>query len=163
MSSGRLFGLLRVAFDQSVHQVLVRVAPDHPDLRPAHVLIFRHGGIEGSHVTELAAHAGMTKQSMHEVVTHLEKAGYLRRSVSPEAPRARVVELTERGRRLEAQVHEAIAEVVDDWVAKVGAQRLDALWHTLAEITGELALTPGRTDAGRSAGRAVARHDDPTA
>jgi DNA-binding MarR family transcriptional regulator len=134
---GRLFGLLRVAFDQALDDILSRVAPDHPALRPAHVKIFRFGGIDGSHGAELAAHAGITKQSMHEVLTHLEEHGYLVRRPDPDHARVRVVELTETGRALERQVHHAIADVVEAWAARVGDQRLDDVWATLQEITGQ--------------------------
>ena len=78
--AGRRLGLLRVALDQALAAVLARVGPSHPALRPAHLQIFRFDGIEGATAAELAFHAGMTKQSMHELVTHLERNGYLTRA-----------------------------------------------------------------------------------
>lgn len=134
---GRLFGLLRVAFDQATEEVLERVARDHPTLRPAHLLIFRFGGIDGSRGVDLAAHAGITKQSMHETLLHLEQHGYLHRRALPEQPRARVVELTGAGRALERQVHAAIADVVEGWAERVGEERLAVVWSVLETITGE--------------------------
>ena len=82
--TGRRLGLLRVALDQALAAVLAQVSPSHPPLRPAHLLIFRFGGIEGATTAELAAHAGMTKQSMHELVTHLERHGST--ATSPASP-----------------------------------------------------------------------------
>ncbi len=57
----------------------------------------RRGTIDGRRVTDLAAHAGKTKQSMHELVGHLERHGYQRREPDPSDTRARLVSLTERG------------------------------------------------------------------
>ncbi|BCB75983.1 hypothetical protein GCM10022251_55650 [Phytohabitans flavus] len=137
--TGRRLGLLRVALDQALDAVLADVGPAHPALRRAHLLIFRFDGIEGSTSAELAAHAGMTKQSMHELVTHLERHGYLRRGPDPGDTRSRPLHLTPAGRALEREVHAAIAGVLESWRDQVGEARFDALWETLQEITGECA------------------------
>ena len=138
----RYFGLLRLAFDQALATVLAEVGPRHPSLRPAHLQLFRFGGIDGSHTAELAAHAGMTKQSMHELITHLERHGYLRREVAD--GRARLVRLTASGRRLEGQISNAIAATLDEWEERLGTKRFDALWSTLQELTGASAELPDR-------------------
>ena len=100
---GRRLGLLRVATDQALAAVEADVGPRHPALRRAHLLIFRFGTIDGRHTSDLAAHAGMTKQSMHEIVTYLETHGYLRRRPDPTDSRALLVHLTPRGRALERE------------------------------------------------------------
>ncbi|NEA31361.1 MarR family winged helix-turn-helix transcriptional regulator [Streptomyces sp. SID13031] len=141
----RYFGLLRVAFDQALAAVLAEVGPRHPALRPAHVQLFRFGGIDGSHTAELAAHAGMTKQSMHELVTHLERHGYLVRQPDPTDTRARRLRLTTAGRRLERQLHDAIADVLDNWERDLGRDRFDQLWAILQQLTGETTPLPDRT------------------
>ncbi|BCB91343.1 MarR family winged helix-turn-helix transcriptional regulator [Phytohabitans suffuscus] len=137
--TGRRLGLLRVALDQALDAVLADVAPAHPELRRSHLLIFRFDGIEGSTAAELAAHAGMTKQSMHELVTHLERHGYLRRGPDPGDTRARPLHLTPAGLALERDVHTAIAGVLEAWRDRVGEARFDALWDTLQQITCECA------------------------
>jgi DNA-binding MarR family transcriptional regulator len=136
-TTGRRLGLLRVAFDQALTAILDQVAPRHPGLRAAHIQIFRYGGIDGANTAELAAHAGMTKQSMHELVTHLENTGYLKRRVDPHDARVRVVSLTAKGRRLERELNGAIADVLEMWRDRVGQRRFDALWATLQDLTGE--------------------------
>lgn len=135
--TGRRLGLLRVAFDQALDAVLAQVRPAHPVLRPAHVQIFRFDGIEGSTTAALAAHAGMTKQSMHELITHLERHGYLTREPDPRDTRARLVRLTPSGRALERDVHLAIANVLESWQARLGPDRFDTLWAILQDITGD--------------------------
>ena len=138
----RYFGLLRLAFDQALATVLAEVGPRHPSLRPAHLQLFRFGGIDGSHTAELAAHAGMTKQSMHELITHLERHGYLKREVAD--GRARLVRLTSSGRKLEGQISNAIAATLDEWEERLGTERFDALWSTLQELIGSSAELPDR-------------------
>lgn len=135
--TGRRLGLLRVALDQALDAVLAEVGPAHPVLRQAHLQIFRFDGIDGSTTAELAAHAGMTKQSMHELVTHLERHGYLTREPDPHDNRARLVRLTPSGQALERDVHLAIANVLDSWRDRLRPERFDLLWTILQEITGD--------------------------
>lgn len=99
--------------------------------------MFRFEGVEGATAAELAAHAGMTKQSMHELVTHLERHGYLAREPDPADTRARRIRLTGSGRALEREIHLAIAGVLESWRERLGAERFDALWACLQEITGD--------------------------
>ncbi|WP_405059048.1 MarR family winged helix-turn-helix transcriptional regulator [Kribbella sp. NBC_01505] len=160
----RYFGLLRLAFDQALTAILDDVGPHHPALRSAHLQLFRFGGIDGSHTAELAAHAGMTKQSMHELVTHLERNGYLVREVDPADSRARLVRLTATGRKLEHQISNAIAATLDAWEERLGTDRFDALWTTLQELTGSttplpdrslIRTEPGQQRTGRGGGHVV--------
>jgi len=150
--AGRRLGLLRVALDQALAAVLARVGPAHPALRPAHLQIFRFDGVEGATAAELAVHAGMTKQSMHELVTHLERNGYLTREPDPGDSRARLVRLTPSGHALEQDVHLAIAEVLESWRDRLGPERFDTLWSILQEITSETGPLPDLTEIRRSPG-----------
>src|SRR3712207_5727763 len=70
------------------------------DVRPAHYAVFRYLKGEGSRVTELAEAAGMTKQSMGELVDHLERRGYVERRPDPRDRRAKIVVSTEKGRQI---------------------------------------------------------------
>ena len=133
--------------------MLARVGPSHPALRPAHLQIFRFDGIEGATTAELAVHAGMTKQSMHELVTHLEQNGYLTREPDPGDTRARLVRLTPSGRALERDVHLAIADVLESWRDRLGPERFDTLWSMLQEITSETGPLPDLTEIRRSRGK----------
>ncbi|MGN9908519.1 MarR family winged helix-turn-helix transcriptional regulator [Phytohabitans sp. LJ34] len=146
--TGRRLGLLRVALDQALDAVLAGVGPAHPALRRAHLLLFRFDGIEGSTTAELAVHAGMTKQSMHELVVHLERHGYLGRGPDAADTRARPLHLTPAGRALERDVHRAIAAVLEGWRDRVGQVRFDALWETLQELTGERGPLPDVAEIG---------------
>src|SRR5439155_922056 len=69
-----------------------------PGIRPPHCQVLR--GIEpgGSRLTDLAAGAQMTKQSMGALVDHLEAAGYVERIQDREDARVKAIRLTPRGR-----------------------------------------------------------------
>jgi DNA-binding MarR family transcriptional regulator len=99
----------------------------------------------------------MTKQSMHELVIHLERNGYLTREPDPGDTRARLVRLTPSGRALERDVHLAIAEVLQSWRDRLGPERFDSLWSILREVTGETGPLPDLTEIRRSPGIARSR------
>jgi DNA-binding MarR family transcriptional regulator len=149
----RIAGLLDLAFDQALANINGEVAPRHPDLRTAHLQVFRFGTIDGRRITELAADARMTKQSMHELVGHLERHGYVRREPDPTDVRARLVRLTERGVELEEQVVAASARLHLRWRERLGEERLACLWSALQEITGRVHPQPDVADLRRRADR----------
>ena len=138
----RIAGLLSGACDQARTAISAEVAPRHSELRPAHLQIFHLGSIDGRRVTELAALARMTKQSMHELVAHLERHGYVTRESDPSDVRARLIRLTPRGRELEDQVVAASARLHLRWREVLGADRFNVVWSALQEITGGTALPP---------------------
>jgi len=138
----RITGLLRVAADQAFAAVRDEVLDRCRDLRPAHVQVLSGGPVDGLRVTELADRAAMTKQSMHELVVHLERCGYVRREPDPADSRARLVRLTDRGRELEDTAHAASARLHVAWRERVGAERFDALWAALQELAGLPAAPP---------------------
>jgi DNA-binding MarR family transcriptional regulator len=110
-------------------------AAGYGDLRPAHYAVFRYLKDEGSRVTELAEAAGMTKQSMGELVTHLEEGGYVLRRPDPRDGRARIVSLTEAGRRGIGTAAGRLAEIEDDLRERMGEESLERLTGLLAELT----------------------------
>ncbi len=90
----------------------------------------------GLRLTELAASAGMTKQSMGEVVDQMEAAGYVERLPDPHDGRARLVRLTRKGRRAGELARKLVREVQAEWCQHVGAARIRALEETLRAIAG---------------------------
>jgi DNA-binding MarR family transcriptional regulator len=152
----RVTGLLRVAADQAFGAVRDEVLDHYRDLRPAHVQVLSGGPVNGLRVTELADRAAMTKQSMHELVVHLERCGYVRREPDPADSRARLVRLTDRGRELEEAAHAASARLHLAWRERLGPERFEALWAALQELAGLPATPPEELGAlRRRAGAAV--------
>jgi DNA-binding MarR family transcriptional regulator len=109
------------------------------DVRPAHYAIFRYLKDEGSRVTELAEAAGMTKQSMGELVAYLEERGYVERRPDPRDGRAKIVVSTEKGRRGIEVAAERIAEIEAELVGRMGNERLEELIGSLVKLTAILA------------------------
>jgi DNA-binding MarR family transcriptional regulator len=126
----RIVGVLRVA----IEDLNSEVAQNYPDLRPAHLQLFRSAELEGCRITELAARVGMTKQSVHELVVRLESLGYLRREVDPGDVRVRRIALTERGKALEKEMVRAAARLSRRWRTMLGEELFTALWTALDMI-----------------------------
>jgi len=106
-----------------------------PDIRPPHCQVLR--GIEpgGSRLTDLAAAARMTKQSMGALVDHLEAAGYVERIQDAHDARVKAIRLTARGQRAAEAVAEIGTCIEAEWAEKIGRGRLEQLRETLAAIT----------------------------
>ena len=68
------------------------------DITPAHISMFRYPTLDWRRPTEIAGQLQISKQSVHELLTHLERQGYLDREPDPTDGRARIVRLTDRGR-----------------------------------------------------------------
>ncbi|MFT3830561.1 MAG: MarR family winged helix-turn-helix transcriptional regulator [Opitutaceae bacterium] len=110
-----------------------------PEIRPAHSAVLRHILPEGSRPTELAAAAGLTKQSMAYLVEHLTTAGVVRTVPDPEDGRARLVQLTARGRKLMDALVAASAEAEQEVVAVLGREAVDTLRTQLTALGAALA------------------------
>jgi DNA-binding MarR family transcriptional regulator len=109
-------------------------AAGYVDLRPAHFVVFQHLRPAGSHLTDLAEQAQITKQSMGYLVDYLEAHGYVERAPDPEDGRARIIRLTERGRALERDARAIIQCIEDEWAKRLGADRFEQLVDALEEL-----------------------------
>ncbi|WP_410876544.1 MarR family winged helix-turn-helix transcriptional regulator [Nocardia sp. A7] len=104
------------------------------DLRPAHYAVFRYLRPGGSRVTALAEAAGMTQQSMGELVTHLEKNGYVERAPDPADRRARLIVFTASGRDAVALAGQHIQRIEQAIEAELGTESLGAVRDALARL-----------------------------
>jgi DNA-binding MarR family transcriptional regulator len=130
--------LLNVAFDDFCDDLDRRVADTpYSDIRVAHGCVFGNIDPEGTRLTELAARARMTKQSVGEVTSDLEQRGYVERVPDPSDGRAKIIRLTERGRAAQALGVGLIDEIEQEWAERFGAERVTALREALEAITGE--------------------------
>jgi DNA-binding MarR family transcriptional regulator len=131
--------LLNVALDEFVEELYKRIAAaGFGDIRPGHGCVF--GGIDpdnGSRLTDLAGRACMTKQSVGEVTSDLEKRGYLERIADPNDGRAKVIRLTGQGREAYAVGRRLIDELERDWAERYGEERLAALRDALEAVTAQ--------------------------
>ena len=105
-----------------------------PELSPGHAAAMLLVDPRGTHLTELAARAGITKQAMMQVLDDLESAGYLRRHPDPRDARAKVVRLTARGVRERAEARRAISGVDARVRRHLGGRRYDTLREALESL-----------------------------
>ncbi|HEX4281704.1 MAG TPA: MarR family winged helix-turn-helix transcriptional regulator [Solirubrobacteraceae bacterium] len=130
--------LLNVAFDDFCVDLERRVADTpYSDIRVTHGCVFGNIDPEGTRLTELAARARMTKQSVGEVTSDLEQRGYVERVPDPSDGRAKIIRLTERGRAAQALGVGLIDEIEQEWAERFGAERVAVLREALEAITGE--------------------------
>jgi DNA-binding MarR family transcriptional regulator len=127
--------LLREAFvalnDLAVERLAER---GHGAVRPAHGAVFQYLDDAGTTVSVLAERAQMTKQSMAELVRHLETHGYVDRVPDPQDRRAKLVQATDRGRDVFAIVREFVVELEQQLTATLGAGRISRLRDDLEAV-----------------------------
>jgi DNA-binding MarR family transcriptional regulator len=132
--------MLRVVWQWVREQIFSGVLEaGYDDVNPAHVALFRYPGLDGRRPTELAAQLQITKQSVNDLVGHLEARGYLVRTPDPNDGRARVVRLTTKGHRLERiitrQAHQAELRIAE----MLGPRPFTALRHALETLSRSIA------------------------
>src|SRR3989442_15716673 len=91
--------LLQTAYNSLARRIFSFVAgAGFSDLRPSHGNVLEPlSYLDGQRLNELAARAGMTPQSMGELVDDLERRGYVERRAGPAGPPAKPRPLTEKG------------------------------------------------------------------
>ena len=104
------------------------------DLRLPHMAVLQYPGPDGVRPTVLAERAGMSKQAMNQLLTSLERLGYITREDAPAGGRARVVRLTERGHAVGELMVKLLVEVEDEWREALGEQRFSALKEILLDV-----------------------------
>ena len=106
----------------------------HPAIRPPHGNVMQFLDDGGTRVSVLAERAQMTKQSMAELVAHLERLGYVERVRDPSDRRAKLVRATPRGNELYAIAREVVAEIEADWRKRIGKAKMRRLRELLEEL-----------------------------
>jgi DNA-binding MarR family transcriptional regulator len=110
----------------------------HPDIRPPHDNVMQFLDEEGTRVSVLAERAQITKQSMAELVAHLERLGYVERVPDPSDRRAKLVRATPRGKVLYAIAREVVAEIEAEWTKRLGKAKMRQLRQLLEELNAGL-------------------------
>lgn len=132
LNTGLLLFLPYRAMEGRVFEGLAAAGFD--DFTPAQARVFQRIAPTGSRVTDLAAQAGITKQSAGFLVDQLERAGYVERVPDPADGRARLVRIAERGERSVAASRRIVAEVEDEWTAHLGRRRMAELRDILTDL-----------------------------
>ncbi|WP_313811625.1 MarR family transcriptional regulator [Glutamicibacter sp.] len=87
--------------------------------------------VKGSRLTDLAASAGITKQSAGYLVSQLEASGLVHRADNPDDARAQLITITEQGRRAQRAAREIEAAIEARWKEQVGEEALAVLREQL--------------------------------
>lgn len=127
-----LFGVALDAMLEDFHQELQKT--EFTDIRPTHGCVFRFVKGDGMRLTALAELAGMTKQSVGEIVDDLVARGYVQRIPDPDDRRAKLICLTERGEEAQGCGFGLFAEVEKRWIERYGAERVAQMRELLEEI-----------------------------
>ena len=110
------------------------IAAGYTDLSRAHVLLFRWPTIDGLRPSELAARDQLSRQSINDLLSDLEKRGYLERTPDPTDGRARIVRLTERGWDLTQVISDMSFATEREWEKAIGEKRYSEFRDTLCAL-----------------------------
>ncbi|ETK37936.1 hypothetical protein MPTA5024_01405, partial [Microbispora sp. ATCC PTA-5024] len=103
-------------------------------IRYSHGAVFRFIDAEGSRLTVLAERSGLSKQALGEVVTELERHGYVERTADPDDHRAKIIRLTERGIKARVAAARILGDIERRWAQHLGRDRVAAMRTTLEEV-----------------------------
>jgi DNA-binding MarR family transcriptional regulator len=122
-----------VSFDAFFKEFRVELEEtEFDDIRPTHGCVFGFVRDEGMRLTQLATLAGMTKQSVGEVVDDLVELGYAERIPDPADKRAKLICLTDRGRAAQTVGFAIFARIERRWMDRYGEEPW-ALMRTFLE------------------------------
>src|SRR5919197_5610206 len=127
--------LLREPFRTGTERLHRRFAErGHSEIRPPHGNVMQFLDDGGTRVSVLADRAHMTKQSMAELVAHLERHGYVERVPDPSDRRAKLVRTTAKGQELHTIARAFVAELEGRWAERIGKAKMRQLKQLLAEL-----------------------------
>ena len=107
------------------------------DVAPAHSALLRNVGEDGSRPSELAAHAGVTRQAITKLVDELERLDLVRRDPDPDDGRGVIIRYTDRGRAGVAIARKRQLALERAYAAQVGADRWAEVRSTLETLFGD--------------------------
>jgi DNA-binding MarR family transcriptional regulator len=143
---GPLVGaLLRLAYTELSSTVQRRLEEaGYGDVQPRHRTAFQllFARPEGARLTEVAAAARITKQSMAATLDQLVELGYVERIPDPSDKRAQLVRCTKRGRAAMRVARGVVREIERDWARRVGAERFGSMRAALEALVKSFAEEP---------------------
>ena len=103
-------------------------------IRFVHGSVFRTIDPEGSRLTTLAERSGLTKQAISELVDDLQDHGYLERVSDESDRRAKIIRLTDQGRKAQAAAGRILADVERRWSRIIGKDEVTVLRRELEQV-----------------------------
>jgi DNA-binding MarR family transcriptional regulator len=140
-----MIALVRRA-DRALQQHMVASAHAHgrTDVKPAHDAVFSILGDHGERPADLAARAGITRQSMGEVIREMVANGLLEMVPDPSDGRAKIVTYTEEGKAFASEGYRHLrrleARFEDEFGADYEAAR--AVLERIVTLLDEIDVVP---------------------
>jgi DNA-binding MarR family transcriptional regulator len=115
-----------------------RADAGYGDVREPHFQIFGNIRMGGIRLTELADRAQLSLAATSELVNDLADLGYLTRRPDPADGRAKLIDLTQRGRDLMADAGSRVADIERRWSAVAGERNFNQMCRTMQRLLDEL-------------------------
>lgn len=126
----------------AAHMVEAAHERGRPDIKPSHNAVFAHLGDTARRAADLATAAGMTRQSMGELVRELVGLGILEMVPDPEDGRAKLVTFSQDGKVFAGAGFRHLRAIEDRLVAEFG-EDYEAARRVLERVTDVLGDVPG--------------------
>jgi len=104
------------------------------DFAPSFPALLSNLDTEGTRIGVLAARAGVTRQAASQLLTEIERCGYVERSQAKDDARATVIAFTARGRKLLGRIFELVEEIEQSFAGVIGARDFERLRGQLLAI-----------------------------
>jgi DNA-binding MarR family transcriptional regulator len=132
--------LLLFAFNAYEARILASYrAGGFPEVRQVHFAVMRHiDDPGGTRVGDLATRAGVSKGAMGQLVAEFEPLGFVITSPDPSDARAKLVELSKRGRQLMELTYRASKRIEAEFAKTIGEEEFSALKHGLVNLRHEI-------------------------
>jgi DNA-binding MarR family transcriptional regulator len=115
-----------------------RAAAGFGDIREPHLQIFGNIRMGGIRLTELADRAQLSLAATSELVNDLAELGYVARRPDPADGRAKLIDLTERGRELMGYAGDRVADIEHRWSAVIGERNFTQMCRTMQRLLDDL-------------------------
>jgi DNA-binding MarR family transcriptional regulator len=106
----------------------------HPELKPAHNAVFGTLQPEGSRAAEMAVRAGITRQSMGEVIRDMVALGILEMRPDPADGRAKLVTYSEHGREVAADGYAHLNDLEARFAEEFGEEDYETARKVLTRV-----------------------------
>lgn len=128
-------GLFRLAYNQLSLEVTDAVAKVVPEQKPSYGNVMEQLDYrDGLRQTDLARGAGMSPQSIGELVDQLEELEMVERRPDPDDRRAKRVHLTEKARKAQRAARDAVMATDEKVAELLGDERFAQLKADVADI-----------------------------
>jgi DNA-binding MarR family transcriptional regulator len=112
-------------------------------IRPAQAVALVPLATGGLHASDLADRLRVSRQAVAQGIASLERHGYVTRVTDPGDARARIIELTPRGRQALRVMRSNAVALEKRWAEVLGPRRLGELRETLKMLLSSEAATAG--------------------